>query len=192
LRVAGGRSCSDVLELANAKMTEVDARIADLRRVRGALARLADRPWLRECKVLHYRGAWQEWAPHEIDLAVPISPDEVEELRAHHYNPFDYYHRDPELKALVDWLGSDSFAPPGALHPLRHSLLEGGDPFLVLADFRAYIEAQEQVDAAYKDTGRWAQMAILNTLRVGTVASDRTINEYAREIWNLKGCPGEG
>ena len=70
----------------------------------------------------------------------------------------------------------------GALH---HSLLDGGDPYKVLADYRSYVLAHEKVDAAYRDSARWAKMAILNTARVGKFSSDRTIREYAKDIWNL-------
>ena len=91
----------------------------------------------------------------------------------------------------MDWAGSDYFTPhePHALAPLRHSLLDCGDPFLVLADYAAYVESQQQVDAAYRDRRRWARMAILNTARVGKFSSDRTITEYNRDIWKLTPTP---
>jgi glycogen phosphorylase len=116
-------------------------------------------------------------------LTVP----EVEELDAKGYSPWDYYHRDEELRAVIDWLGSDYFTPGehhafGALH---HSLTGGGDPYKVFADYRGYVQAHEKVDAAYRDKKRWAKMAILNTARVGKFSSDRTIHEYAKEIWSL-------
>ncbi len=118
-----------------------------------------------------------------------MTVDEVKALLAKGYNPWDYYNADEELKAVVDWIGSNYFTPDephGVLSPLRHSLLEGGDPFLCLADYRAYIECQEKVDAAYRDPARWAKMAILNTARVGKFSSDRTIAEYAKDIWKLE------
>ncbi|HEX3730876.1 MAG TPA: glycogen/starch/alpha-glucan phosphorylase, partial [Opitutaceae bacterium] len=132
-----------------------------------------------------------------VEIAEEVGPDnififgltveEVEALWAHGYRPWDYYQKDEELRAVVDWLGSDFWTPgeAGAFGPVHGSLLHGGDPFLVLADFRAYCDCQAKVDAAYRDRGAWARSAILNTARMGKFSSDRTIREYAREIWNL-------
>jgi glycogen phosphorylase len=117
-----------------------------------------------------------------------LNVDEVEQLYARGYNPWDYYHADEELRAIIDWLGSDYFTPGehGAFGQVHRSLLAGGDPFLVLADFRAYSDAHARVDAAYRNQKNWARMAILNTARMGKFSSDRTIHQYAKEIWNLK------
>ena len=117
-----------------------------------------------------------------------LTVDEVHALVKRGYNPYDHYHATEELRAVVDWIGSDYFTPdePGALAPLRHSLLDGGDPFLVLADYAAYCESQARVDRAYRNRRQWAKMAILNTARVGKFSSDRTISEYARDIWRLE------
>jgi len=118
--------------------------------------------------------------------------EKVEELHRQGYNPWDWYNRDEELHAVVDWLGSNYFTPnepPGVLTPVHHSLLDGGDPFMVLADFRLYSDCQLLVDAAYRDQKRWARMAILNTARVGRFSSDRTIREYAGDIWKLDPAP---
>ncbi len=114
--------------------------------------------------------------------------EEVDVLRANGYNPYDYYNSNWELKAVIDWLRSDYFTPGehDAFEPLCSSWLEGGDPFLCLADYADYIRAQEEVDKAFGDKKRWAKMAILNTARVGKFSSDRTISEYAEQIWNLK------
>lgn len=119
--------------------------------------------------------------------------EEVEALHAKGYKPWDYYQQDEELRAVIDWIGSDYFTPGehGAFAPLHHSLLEGGDPFMVLADFRAYSDCHARVDAAYRDKRKWAKMAILNTARVGKFSSDRTILEYAEEIWHLPATPVE-
>ena len=112
---------------------------------------------------------------------------QVEALAASGYRPWDYYQQDEELRAIVDWIGSDYFTPGehGAFHMLHHSLLGGGDPFMVLADFRAYSDCQLRVDQAYRDGKSWARKAILNTARVGKFSSDRTIREYAEQIWRL-------
>jgi starch phosphorylase len=60
---------------------------------------------------------------------------------------------------------------------------------MVLADFRSYSDCQARIDAAYRDPAKWARMAVLNTARMGKFSSDRTIREYANEIWNLKPVP---
>ena len=105
-----------------------------------------------------------------------MTVDEVEALWAKGYHPYDYYQADEELRAVVDWVGSNFFTAdePGVLAPLKRTFLEGGDP---------------KVDAAYRDQKKWARMAILNTARMDKFSSDRTIHEYAREIWNLPSVP---
>ncbi len=117
-----------------------------------------------------------------------LTVEAIAALRAKGYRSADCYNADEELRAVLDWLGSDFFVP-GEHEPFaltHHSLLQGGDPYLVLADFRAYSDAHLRVDAAYRDPARWARMAILNTARVGKFSSDRTIREYANDIWHLK------
>jgi starch phosphorylase len=120
-----------------------------------------------------------------------LTVEEVDALHAKGYNPREYYERDEELRAVIDWLGSDYWTPgeQGAFAQLHGTLMHDGDPFLVLADFRAYCDAQARVDAAYRDQAKWARMAILNTARMGKFSSDRTIREYARDIWNLTPVP---
>jgi len=113
--------------------------------------------------------------------------DEVKSLFAKGYKPGDFYNANEELRAVVDWVGSNYFTadePPGVLQPLRDNLLYH-DPFLCLADFESYSETQKKVSAAFQDKPRWAKMAVLNTARVGKFSSDRTISEYARDIWKL-------
>jgi starch phosphorylase len=120
-----------------------------------------------------------------------LTVDEVEALWAKGYHPHDYYQADEELRAIVDWVGSNFFTPdePGVLTSLKRTFLEGGDPYLCLADYRSYSDAHLKVDAAYRDPKRWARMAILNTARMDKFSSDRTIHEYAREIWKLPAVP---
>ena len=116
-----------------------------------------------------------------------LTVEEAEALRARGYNPWDFYLKDEELRTVVDWLGSNFFTPQegAAFASLHHSFLQGGDPFMLLADFRSYADCQGRVDAAFRDPAAWARMAILNTARVGKFSSDRTIREYARDIWKL-------
>ena len=115
----------------------------------------------------------------------------INNLKANGYNPHAYYEKDPELKAVLDWLSSDYFSPQegNLLEDLPKSLLEWGDPFCVLADYRAYIDAQEKVGQAFQDPRCWAQMAIRNVAGSGKFSSDRTISEYAEDIWKLKAVP---
>ena len=114
------------------------------------------------------------------------------QLLAKGYNPRSYYEASEDLKAVVDWLGSTFFTPHEhglVLDGVRHSLIEGGDPYLCLADYQAYCDAQAKVDQVYRDKDKWARMAVMNTARCGKFSSDRTIREYAEQIWNLPKCP---
>ncbi len=120
-----------------------------------------------------------------------LTVEQVGELWKKGYNPRDYYNSNEELRGVLDWLGSDYFTPdePQALLSIRQSLLDHGDPFLLCADYAAYIAKQAEVDAAFRNKTRWAKMAILNVARSGKFSADRTIHEYARDIWNVKPCP---
>ncbi|MFC3095922.1 glycogen/starch/alpha-glucan phosphorylase [Alteromonas sediminis] len=119
-----------------------------------------------------------------------LTVDEVNSLKAKGYNPYDIYDNNTEIKAILDWLETDYFTPgePGGLVSIKQSLLEGGDPYLVLADFEAYSNAQRAVDQAYRDKAKWAKMAILNTAKVGKFTSDRSIQDYVDRIWKLNTC----
>jgi len=120
-----------------------------------------------------------------------LTVEEVEALRASGYQPWSRYQADEELRAVIDWIGSDYFTPGehGAFSLLHDSLLHGGDPYMVLADFRAYSDCQARAEAAFRDRAGWARRAILNTARMGKFSSDRTIREYATEIWRLPAVP---
>ena len=117
----------------------------------------------------------------------------IEELRQGGYDPRAVYESDEELKAVVDWLSSDTFTggESGVFSDLVHSLLDWGDPYFVLADYRAYVEAQEKADSVYADIEQWSAMAVRNVARSGKFSSDRTIREYAKEIWSLEPIPVE-
>ncbi len=115
-----------------------------------------------------------------------MTVEEVEALHAKGYNPWDVYWSDAGLRNAIDWISSDFFTGNASdFKPLRGSLLDGGDPFMVLADYRAYADCQAKVDAAYRDTTNWTRMSILNTARMGKFSSDRSIQEYADKIWKL-------
>jgi starch phosphorylase len=120
-----------------------------------------------------------------------MTVEEVEALRSRGYHPWDYHRDDEEIRAVLDWLGSDYWTPgeAGAFSAVHDTLLAGGDPYMVLADFRSYSDCQKRVDAAYRDRDAWARKAILNTARVGKFSSDRTIREYAGQIWSLSPVP---
>lgn len=113
--------------------------------------------------------------------------DEIKALQGDAYDPNRYYQENQEIKACLDWLDTDFFTPeyPGELSAIKRSLLHGGDPYRVLADFESYSEAHKKIDAAYSDPKTWAKMAIINTAKMGKFTSDRSIMDYARGIWKL-------
>ncbi|MDD4932456.1 MAG: glycogen/starch/alpha-glucan phosphorylase [Methylacidiphilaceae bacterium] len=133
----------------------------------------------------------EEVGPENIFI-FGLTAEQVTERLRRGYNPWEIYEADPELRAILDWIGSGDLTPgepASVLAPLRHSLLEGGDPFLVLADFAAYLAAQRQVERAYRDEARWLSMTMENTASVGKFSSDRSIREYAEGIWRLAPVP---
>jgi starch phosphorylase len=116
---------------------------------------------------------------------------QLEQLRST-YNSNDFYKNDDELKYILDWMRSDLFNQSDGSNPLRRiaeCLLNEGDRFFVLADYRKYIIAQDLVSEAYLNPELWYSMAILNVARMGKFSSDRTVKEYAENIWKLKNIP---
>ncbi len=113
---------------------------------------------------------------------------EVQRLWSEGYSPWDWYHRDARLKRVLDSLSSNTFSAgePGIFEPIRRALLEEGDHYLHLADFASYISAQETASTTFLDTAAWSSKAILNVARMSKFSSDRTIREYATDIWNIK------
>ncbi len=108
------------------------------------------------------------------------------------YNPSDYYHKNEELKAVLDWFDSDFFTPgePRLLKDIKYNLVDH-DPFMVLADFDSYCEAQEKIDALYRDKKAWARSTIINTASLAKFNSDRSMIDYAKNIWNLGGIAAD-
>ncbi len=117
--------------------------------------------------------------------------EEIKALDANGYQPQKIIDNNSELKACLDWLESDYFTSgkSGGLGAIKSSLLEGGDHYKVIADFQSYSAMQDQVDLVYKDKSKWAKMAIINTANMGKFTSDRSIEDYAANIWSLSPSP---
>jgi starch phosphorylase len=115
-----------------------------------------------------------------------LTADEVEAKKAAGYNPRAEYESSPRLKRVLDFVASGLLSPeqPGRFRPLIEGLLHH-DPFMVLADFDAYLVAQAEVDAAYLAPEDWTRKAILNVARCGFFSSDRSVREYAERIWKV-------
>ncbi|MGA2229782.1 MAG: glycogen/starch/alpha-glucan phosphorylase [Tepidisphaeraceae bacterium] len=107
------------------------------------------------------------------------------------YNPHWHYDHEPETRAALDMIFSDHFSrnEPGVFNELRDTLLTRGDRYMHLADLRSYLDADQKLLDLYADQHAWARKAILNVAASGGFSSDRTIAEYASEIWNVKPCP---
>jgi len=107
------------------------------------------------------------------------------------YSPYWHYQNDPEVRGALDLIASNYFSPKelGIFAPVHDTLLRNGDHYLHLADLRSYLEADQQLCDLYADTSAWSRKAILNVAGSGKFSSDRTIAEYASEIWNVKACP---
>jgi glycogen phosphorylase len=116
-----------------------------------------------------------------------LSAAEVQARRASGYRPMDLYHSQPELREVINLIRDGYFSRGNSEQflGLVGNLLYH-DPYMVLADYQAYADCQQQVDAAYRDVDRWTRMSILNTARSGKFSSDRSIREYCGEIWKAK------
>jgi starch phosphorylase len=107
------------------------------------------------------------------------------------YNPHWHYEHEPETRAAIDLMSSDHFSrfEPGVFAPLRDTLLTNGDYYMHLADLEAYLQADQALIRLYMDPDEWARKVILNVAGSGKFSSDRTIAQYAEEIWNVVACP---
>jgi starch phosphorylase len=117
-----------------------------------------------------------------------LKAHEVDAMRAGGNNPHTWYDSDPELKKALDMIAGGVFAPenPGIFTPLIDSLLNRGDHYMLLADYRAYIDAQDAVGRLYKNAEEWTRVSILNSANMGKFSSDRAVLEYAKNIWNIE------
>jgi starch phosphorylase len=131
-----------------------------------------------------------EEAGEENFFLFGLTAEQVENNRGW-YNPHWHYDNEPETRAALDLIFSDYFSQkePGIFAPLWDTLLTNGDYYMHLADLTSYCQAQEAAGVLYANPGEWARKAILNIASSGRFSSDRTIAEYARDIWKAEPCP---
>ena len=119
-----------------------------------------------------------------------LTAEQVHNSRAW-YSPRWHYEHEPETRAALNLIFNDHFSPEerGIFAPIRETLLDHGDYYMHLADLSHYAEAQQRLGDLYADAGGWSRKAILNVASSGKFSSDRTIAEYAADIWNAAPCP---
>ena len=117
-----------------------------------------------------------------------LRTEEVRQLKARGYNPWDWYNGNQKIRRIIDALTSPAFelGEPGVFEPLRRVLLDDGDTYLHLADLDSYISVQQKISETFLEPAQWSSKAILNVARMSKFSSDRTIREYARDIWNVR------
>jgi starch phosphorylase len=119
-----------------------------------------------------------------------LTAEEVESLRRNSYRPATFYETNPDLKQVIDLIREGFFAR-GDVTQFR-SIVDGllnWDTYMLLADFQSYLDCQAQVARAYEDDRHWSRMSILNVARSGVFSSDRTVQQYADEIWRVPRVP---
>jgi starch phosphorylase len=119
-----------------------------------------------------------------------MTVEDVERRLAEGYRPYDHYQSDEELRAVIDAIADGAFShgDRDLFRPIVDNLL-WSDPFMLLADYRAYVECQEEVGRVWRDAERWTRSTILNVARTGQFSSDRSIREYCRDIWHVQPVP---
>jgi starch phosphorylase len=107
------------------------------------------------------------------------------------YSPYWHYQNETDTRKALDLIFSDHFSrdEPGVFEPLRGALLTYGDTYMHLADLRSYLEADERLVSLYRSPDEWARKCVLNIAASGKFSSDRTIREYAHDIWGATPCP---
>lgn len=121
-----------------------------------------------------------------------LTAQEVYDMKAKGYNPWEFYSHNTELKAVIDRISSGYFShgDKEMFKPMIDSLMFD-DPYMLFADYQSYIDCQEEVSKAFVDQEKWTKMSILNAVRMAKFSSDRTIKEYCEQIWNVKPTPIE-
>jgi len=109
------------------------------------------------------------------------------------YSPYWHYEHDPEIREALDLIASDHFSrnEPGTFAPILDTLLKNGDYYMHLADLQPYLDSDRRLVELYADQNAWTRKSIFNIASSGKFSSDRTIAEYASDIWNVKPCPVE-
>jgi len=116
-----------------------------------------------------------------------LTAPEVVQVKAGAYRPRDYYDQNETLREVIDFIASGTLGRGDAqlFRPIVENLL-GDDPFLLMADYQSYIDAQERVSTLWRDQNAWTRQSILNTARVGKFSSDRSIRDYCERVWNIQ------
>jgi starch phosphorylase len=127
---------------------------------------------------------------HENFFLFGLTTQQVSQIKTQGYHPWDYYNSNPQLKQAIDQIASGYFCKGDSnlFQPLVESL-KNRDDYLLFADYQSYIECQQRVSVAYRDQDNWLKMSILNAARTGYFSSDRTIREYAQDIWHVQPVP---
>jgi starch phosphorylase len=130
---------------------------------------------------------------HENFFLFGLTAAEVADRKARGYRPRDVYDANAELREALDAIGSGLFSngDRDLFQPLVHSLVERDD-YMLLADYQAYVDAQQRVSDAWDNRREWTRMAILNCARVGRFSSDRSIQDYCRDIWKIRAAEPVG
>src|SRR4030095_9094133 len=131
-----------------------------------------------------------EVAGEENFFLFGLSASQVVESRGW-YNPQWHYETESETRDALDLIASNHFSQnePGVFAPILDTLLRHGDHYMHLADLKSYSDAHERLGKLYADQEGWCQKAVLNIAASGRFSSDRTIAEYAKEIWQTGPCP---
>jgi len=127
---------------------------------------------------------------HDNFFLFGLTASDVQDRQRDGYRPWEIYQGNDRLRSAIDLIRSGLFSHGDTelFRPLTEHMIHS-DPFLVLADFQAYVDCQKQVDLAYRAGHNWDRMSMLNTARIGRFSSDRSIQEYAEHIWQVEPVP---